>query len=67
MPIWEIVAGIGRNYPPESLLERKIVIAANLEPKLIKGVLSQGMLLTAGDKPVLLIPEKEIEPGSKIS
>lgn len=63
----QIVAGIGKAYAPESLIGREIVIVANLEPRLIMGLESQGMLLAAsGDSPVILIPGKEVPPGAKI-
>ncbi|TSC81719.1 MAG: methionyl-tRNA synthetase [Parcubacteria group bacterium Gr01-1014_19] len=64
----QIVAGIGKVYAPEILVGREIVIVANLEPRSLLGVESQGMLLAAKDEngPVILIPEKEVAPGSKI-
>lgn len=65
----QILAGIGKAYEPESLVGREIIIVANLEPRMMMGLESQGMLLAATDadgKPVLLIPEKEVEPGSGI-
>lgn len=64
----QIVAGIGKAYAPENLKGREIVIVANLEPRSLMGIQSQGMLLAAsiGDLPTLLMPEKEVAPGSKI-
>ena len=64
----QIVAGIKKNYTKEGLIGKEIVIVANLEPVVLKGVESQGMLLAADSKegPVLLAPEKEVNPGSKI-
>lgn len=63
----QIVAGIGTYYSPDELLGREIVIAANLEPKTMMGLESQGMLLAAGEtEPVLLQPDKEVESGSSI-
>ena len=62
----QVVAGRGRSYDPEWLVGRQVVILANLEPKVIMGVESQGMLIaidsTSG--PVLVIPEKEVKEGS---
>lgn len=65
----EIVAGIRMHYKPDELLGKKIVVLVNLEPATIRGVQSNGMLLAASDKEriVILTPEKEIAPGSKIS
>ncbi len=61
-----IVAGIKNNYSKEELLNREVVCIVNLDPKKIANVLSNGMLLAAGDddKIILLAPEKEIKEGS---
>jgi len=66
----QLVAGIDKSYSPEDLIGREVVVVANLEPKTIFGFESQGMLLairTENDEVVLLIPEKELPPGSKVS
>jgi len=44
-----IVAGIAQHYSPEEMIDRKIVIVANLEPAKIRGIESNGMLLAAED------------------
>jgi len=64
----QIVAGIGKVYQPENLINREIAVVMNLEPKTLKGVESQGMLLAADfeGKPVLLKPETEVPAGTKI-
>lgn len=66
----QIVAGIARYYKPEDLIGKEIVVIANLEPKTMFGLESKGMLLAAEDEeqkiPVLLIPDKEVPPGTKI-
>lgn len=64
----QIVAGIGKRYNPEELVGREIVIVANLEPRKLMGLESQGMLLAAdsADGPVLLQPDTEVLPGSVI-
>jgi len=55
-----IVAGIKPWYEKEKLLNRKIVVVANLKPAVIRGVHSQGMLLAADDgAPSLLVPNDE--------
>lgn len=66
----QIVAGIGKKYEPESLLQREIVIVVNLDPRKLMGLESQGMLLAAHDEngePIILTVDKEAPPGSKIS
>ena len=65
----QILAGIGKSYAPEQLLGKEIVIVANLEPRKLMGEESQGMLLAATNEnglPIILIPEKEVAPGSTI-
>ena len=64
----QIVAGIGKAYAPEDLAGREIVIAANLEPRTLMGIPSHGMLLAASDgAPTLLMPDREVPPGSKVT
>ena len=64
----QIVAGIGKFYSPENLIGKTIVVVANLEPRSLMGLQSQGMLLAAndGEKIVLLAPDSEIKPGSEV-
>ncbi len=64
----QVVAGIGRQYAPEQLLDRSVVIVANLKPAKLMGVESQGMLLAAssGDALSIVTPEREIAPGAKV-
>lgn len=63
-----VVAGIGKDYAPEALVGRSIVVVTNLEPVRLMGVESQAMLLAARDEKGLrlIIPEGEIRPGSKV-
>jgi methionine--tRNA ligase beta chain len=63
-----IMAGIGRRYTPEELIGREIVVVANLTPRALMGIESQGMLLAAETEegPVLLMPDCEITPGAGI-
>ena len=64
----QLVAGIAQQYTPESIVGREVIVVANLEPRVVFGVESQGMLLAASsaEGPVLLMPEKEVPPGSGI-
>ena len=66
----QIVSGIGKAYVPQDLVGKEIVVVANLEPRTMMGLTSQGMLLAAhgeGGEPVLLVPVADVSPGSKIS
>lgn len=64
----QIVAGIKKNYQPQDLIGREIVVIANLDPRVVMGVESQGMLLAASDEtgPILLRPDKDVPVGSKV-
>lgn len=65
-----VCAGIKPYYKKEDLKGKKIILFANLQPRMLKGIESQGMLLAADQsekgKVVLLSPESDIEVGSKI-
>ncbi len=65
----QIVAGIGKNYEPEKLIGREIIIVANLAPRKLMGLESSGMLLAAHSErgPVLVMPENEVASGTKVS
>lgn len=65
----QILAGIGKEYSPEALIGRSVVAIINLEPRMMMGLESQGMVLAVkdNDKLSVLSPDKEISPGSKIS
>ncbi len=62
----QIVAGIRRAYTPEQLVGRRVVLIANLEPAVIRGETSNGMLLATSDETqmALLMPEKDVAIGS---
>lgn len=64
----QIVSGIAEFYAPEPLVGKQAVFVVNLEPRIFKGVESQGMILAAdGDsRPVLLFPDAAVQPGSAV-
>ena len=73
-PSWilgTILAGIKKYYKKEELIGKQIIVIINLEPRKMKGLESQGMLLAAASKEddtcVLISPEKQVKPGAKIS
>jgi len=65
----QLVAGIRGHYTAEELIGAQIVVVTNLQPARLRGLESQGMLLAAsdGNSIVILIPEKKVTPGAKIS
>ncbi len=64
----QIVAGIRQHYTPEELLGKEITVFTNLQPVVIRGVESHGMLLAteSNKKLIILTPEKYAEPGSRV-
>ena len=63
-----IVAGIRKHYGESELIGKKIVIVNNLEPAVIRGVESQGMLLAASNEEslTLVTPERPIADGAQV-
>lgn len=64
----QIVSGIAEFYSPDDLVGKEFPFIVNLEPRIIRGVESQGMMLTVdtGSNIVLLNPDKEVPEGSII-
>ena len=64
-----IVSGIAKHYAPEELVGKQVCFIANLAPRKIKGIESQGMILSAEDfdgKLVVTTTQKEVAPGSEV-
>ena len=64
----QVIGGGAEFYNEEELKGKKVVLLANLEPRIIRGERSEGMLLAAevGDKPYWLTVEEDVPPGSKV-
>lgn len=64
----QLVAGLREHYKPEELVGKQVVVFTNLQPRTIRGIESNGMVLAAEfkGKVVLLQPEKKIETGARI-
>ncbi len=64
----QLVAGIATHYDPAALVGKLIIVIANLQPRKLRGLESQGMLLAADDGTniVLLQPSADIAPGSRV-
>ena len=66
----QIVSGIRNTYSPEEMVGKKVMVLVNLEPRKIRGLVSEGMLLCAEDENgnlSLVTPEKEMPAGAEIS
>ncbi|HOI60190.1 MAG TPA: methionine--tRNA ligase subunit beta [Candidatus Pacearchaeota archaeon] len=64
-----VVSGVAEYYTENNLIGKEVIIISNLEPKIIFGIKSHGMILFAkqGDMPIILKPEEEVTPGAIIS
>ena len=69
-----VVAGIAQAYVPEELIGKKVVLAANLKPAKLMGIVSEGMVLAAkepledgSERLRLLFVDPAMSPGSKIA
>ncbi|MCM8760206.1 MAG: hypothetical protein NC832_00580 [Candidatus Omnitrophica bacterium] len=67
--IRKLVAGIKIWYRKEELMGKNVVVLANLEPKVIKGIESNGMILATlnNDKFSILTTDRDVPTGSKVS
>jgi methionyl-tRNA synthetase len=62
-----IVAGIAEKHAPEGLVGKQALFVANLAPReLGKGLVSQGMLLAAGDDAILTTVARDVPPGTRV-
>ena len=64
-----IVSGIAKYYNPEDLVGKQVLFIANFEPRKLKGVLSEGMILSAVDADGSLVvasPSREVKPGASV-
>lgn len=65
-----IVSGIAAHFNPQDLIGKQVVVVANLPPRKLRGVMSQGMILTAGDDDsglTLLTTLAPAQPGAEVS
>ncbi|MCC6021975.1 MAG: methionine--tRNA ligase subunit beta [Desulfurococcaceae archaeon] len=66
----QILAGLAEFYDPNQLIGKYVIVVANLKPKKMMGLESQGMILAAGcgpeEKPVILTTLEPVKPGTKI-
>ena len=64
-----IVSGIAKHYAPEDLVGKNVCFVANLAPRKLRGIESQGMILSAEDadgRLVVITPADEVKPGSEV-
>ena len=66
----QVVAGIAKVYEPEKLIGRKVVVVANLKPRKLRGLESNGMIVAASvgpdDRPVLVGFHEEVSDGARL-
>ena len=64
-----IVSGIAKFYQPEELVGKEVCFIANFEPRKLRGILSEGMILSAQDadgRLVVIGPQREVRPGASV-
>ncbi|RYG43925.1 MAG: methionine--tRNA ligase subunit beta, partial [Chitinophagaceae bacterium] len=64
-----IVSGIAQHFKPEDIVGRQVVVVANLAPRKMRGIESNGMILMAEDKGKLYFvnPDDNVDPGAGVS
>lgn len=67
----QICAGLRGFYEPASLIGKNIIVVANLAPRMMRGLESNGMLLAASSadrsKVIVLTPQADVEPGAVVT
>jgi methionyl-tRNA synthetase len=67
----QLCAGLRGHYEPAELVGKSIIVVANLAPRNMRGEVSQGMLLAASSadssRIIVLTPDGDVEPGSRVS
>ncbi|WP_243347466.1 methionine--tRNA ligase [Parabacteroides sp. FAFU027] len=64
-----IVSGIAKHYAPEDLIGKQVCFIANLAPRKLKGIMSEGMILSAENHDgglSVIMPSREVKPGSEV-
>jgi methionyl-tRNA synthetase len=64
-----VVSGIAMHFAPEDIIGKQVTLVANLAPRKMRGIESQGMILMAEDKGKLVFvnPNEAVTPGSGVS
>lgn len=64
----QIIAGIAKDYTPENVIGKQVIVVANLKEATLMGEVSQGMILAATNKKKLILSgfDKDIEPGGPV-
>ena len=63
-----IVAGLAQSHAPEALIGKTVLVVANLAPRTMRGIESQGMVLAAGDDAILGLAgvDTDVPPGTRV-
>ena len=63
------MSGIAKFYKPEEMVGKKVVMITNLKPAKLRGIVSEGMILSAENNDgslSVIMPQKEVKPGSEV-
>jgi methionyl-tRNA synthetase len=63
-----IVAGIAARFAPEQLVGKRVLVVANLAPRTMRGIVSEGMILAAGEESILGLAgvDDDVPPGTRV-
>lgn len=62
-----VASGIRQWYAPEEIVGKQVIYLANLAPRMLRGIESQGMILAGGEETVSLIqPDAAVPPGTVV-
>jgi len=63
-----VVSGIAGAYSPETIVGKTVIVVANLKPAKLRGIVSEGMVLAAGEESVLGLAtiDNEVPPGTRV-
>jgi len=64
-----IVSGIAKFYKPKELVGKQVCFVANLAPRKLKGIVSEGMILSAENPDgslSVIVSDREVKPGSEV-
>jgi methionyl-tRNA synthetase len=63
-----ILAGIAEAYAPDDMIGKQVLVVANLAPREIRGIRSEGMILAAGDEAILGLSalDRDVPPGTRV-
>jgi methionyl-tRNA synthetase len=63
----QVISGVAESFTPEEMLNKKVVVVANLKPRMLRGLESYGMILYAGEHDGLHMVTTDCEDGESVN